>query len=208
MTILANQRLQTVPAKLPRSFFRRPTLEVAPDLLGKILVRIKGKALTSGRIVEVEAYRNNDDPASHAHRGQTMRNELMFGEAGHAYVYFIYGMYYCANVVTEEQGIAGACLIRALEPLEGIGVMKKRRGSDIIHGLADGPGKLCDAMAIDRTLNGTDYLGDTLFLIDDGYSGFNIRRSARIGIRVATEKQWRFFIRDNEFVSRSKFNAM
>ncbi|NUM82081.1 DNA-3-methyladenine glycosylase, partial [bacterium] len=112
---------------LPRSFYHRPTLEVAPELLGKILVRRHRGIITSGRIVEVEAYTHADDPASHAFRGQTQRNAVMFGAPGHAYVYFIYGMYYCVNVVTERDGVAGACLIRALEPVTGIDVMKKRR---------------------------------------------------------------------------------
>ena len=192
--------------KLPRSFYARPTLEVAPDLLGKILVRVKGKTLTSGRIVEVEAYRNTDDPASHAHRGLTPRNMLMFGEAGHAYVYFIYGMYFCVNAVTESKNIAGACLIRALEPIEGIGIMKKRRGMDRVHDLANGPGKLCLAMDIDRTLNGADFLGDSLYLIDDGFREFTIQRSPRIGIRVGSDKHWRFFIKGSEYISKSKFN--
>ncbi|MBL7996053.1 DNA-3-methyladenine glycosylase [bacterium] len=197
-----------MPAKLPRSFYCRPTLDVAPDLLGKILVRIKGKTVTSGRIVEVEAYRNADDPASHAYRGLTPRNHLMFGEAGHAYVYFIYGMYFCVNVVTEKAGTAGACLIRALEPLGGIGVMEKRRGIENIHDLGNGPGKLCQAMSIDRALNGEDYLGDTLFLIDDGFSGFRIKRSPRIGIRAGVDKRWRFFIQGNGYVTKNKFNAL
>lgn len=197
-----------MPAKLPRSFYRRPTLEVAPDLLGKILVHIKGKTVTSGRIVELEAYRNADDPASHAHRGQTPRNALMFGEAGRAYVYFIYGMYFCVNVVTEEHGTAGACLIRALEPLEGIGIMKKRRGIEKLNDIANGPGKLCIAMAIDLSLNGADYLGDTLYLIDDGYTGFKIKKSPRIGIRTGTDKRWRFFIQGNDYVTKSMLNRI
>jgi DNA-3-methyladenine glycosylase len=191
--------------KLPRSFYHRPTLEVAPDLLGKILVRVKQNAITAGKIVEVEAYRNSDDAASHAHRGLTPRNVLMFGEAGHAYVYFIYGMYFCVNVVTEKRGIAGACLIRALEPIEGIETMKKRRPVDGLHDLANGPGKLCLAMAIDKKLNGEDLLGDTLTILD-GDEPAKIKRSPRVGIRVATNKRWRFSIDGNPFVSKSKFN--
>ena len=195
-----------MPVKLPRSFYYRPTLDVASDLLGKVLVRVKGTTITSGRIVELEAYRNTDDPASHAYRGRTPRNTLMFGEAGRAYVYFIYGMYFCVNVVTEKHGIAGACLIRGLEPLEGVGIMKKRRGIAKIHELANGPGKLCQAMSIDRSLNGADLLGENLFLTDDGYSGFKIKKSPRIGIRVGTDKPWRFFIQDSKYVTKSKFN--
>jgi DNA-3-methyladenine glycosylase len=196
-----------MPDKLPRSFFQRPTLEVAPELLGKILVRVKGSRITSGRIVEVEAYRNVDDPASHAHRGLTPRNRIMYGKAGHAYVYFIYGMYFCVNVVTEKEGIAGACLIRALEPVEGITAMQRRRNTKSLHALTSGPGKLCQALAIDRTLNGDDLRGGNLFLIDDGFEDFNIKRSPRIGIRAAVDKPWRFFMNGNVFVTRSKFNG-
>lgn len=197
-----------MPRKLPRSFYARPTLEVAPDLLGKILVRVEGRTVTSGRIVEVEAYRNTDDPASHAHRGLTPRNTLMFGQAGHAYVYFIYGMYFCVNAVTESEGIAGACLIRALEPIEGVKIMQKRRGMDRLYDLANGPGKLCVAMAIDRSLNGADFLDDTLYVADNGFCDFKIKKSPRIGIRVGTDKRWRFFIKGSEFVSKSKFNKV
>lgn len=196
-----------MPDKLPRSFYRRPTLEVAPDLLGKILVRVKGKTVTSGRIVEVEAYGNSDDPASHAYRSQTPRNSPMFGEAGHAYVYFIYGMYFCVNAVTEESGTAGACLIRALEPMEGIGMMHRRRGAVRAHELTNGPGKLSEAMAIDRSLNGADFLADTLFITEDGFRPNKIQRTPRIGLRVGTEKTWRFFIQGNAFVSKSPFNT-
>lgn len=195
-----------MPSKLPRSFFERPTLEVAPDLLGKILVRAKGSVIVSGRIIEVEAYRNSDDPASHAHRGLTPRNKLMFGNAGYAYVYFIYGMYFCVNVVTEREGVAGACLIRALEPVGGTDAMKKRRGISSMHELTNGPGKLCQAFAIDRSLNGADLRSDFLYLIDDGFKDFKIQSSSRIGIRVGAEKPWRFFVKGNEFVTKSKFN--
>ncbi len=192
-------------AKLPRSFYQRPTPDVAPDLLGKILVRVKNKQITAGKIVEVEAYRNSEDAASHAHRGVTPRNYLMFGEAGHAYVYFIYGMYFCVNVVTEMPGVAGACLIRALEPVEGIEYMNKRRGINSLHDLTNGPGKLCLAMAIDKKLNGEDLLGDTLTILE-GDEPAKIKRSPRIGIRVAADKPWRFFIDGNPFVSKSKLN--
>jgi len=188
--------------KLPRSFYRRPTLEVAPELLGKILVRKKGKQITAGRIVEVEAYRNSDDPASHAHRGPTSRNLTMFGDPGFAYVYFIYGMYFCVNVVTEAKGIAGACLIRALEPLEGKEIMMRRRKTQDVQSLSNGPGKLCVAMAIDKTLNHSDYLGNELFIVDRECDAFTIRRSKRIGIRVGVEKPWRYYIERNPFVSK------
>ncbi len=191
--------------RLPRSFYRRPTLDVAPELLGKILVRRQGRRVTSGRIVEVEAYCGLDDPASHAYRGARARNAVMFGEAGHAYVYFIYGMYYCVNVVTERKGVAGACLVRALEPVEGARWMKKRRCVESLHDLTSGPGKLCQAMAIDRRLNGTDLLGGELYLLDSGAS-VRVKRSPRIGIRNAADRPWRFFAEGNPFVTKSKFN--
>lgn len=191
---------------LPRSFYHRPTLEVAPELLGKILVRRHRGIITSGRIVEVEAYTHADDPASHAFRGQTQRNAVMFGAPGHAYVYFIYGMYYCVNVVTERDGVAGACLIRALEPISGIDIMKIRRRVEHLHDLSNGPGKLCLAMSIDRSLNGADLLGSDLYVVDEGFTDFKIKRSPRIGIRVGTEKNYRFFVGKNPYVSKSKFN--
>jgi DNA-3-methyladenine glycosylase len=191
--------------KLPRAFYERPTLEVAADLLGKLLVRVKNGKVTAGKIVELEAYRSSDDAASHAYRQQTPRNALMFGEPGRAYVYFIYGMYYCVNVVTETHGVAGACLIRALEPVEGIPQMKKRRGLSHLHELANGPGKLCLAMAIDKRLNGEDLLGESIYILDHE-KPLTIKRSPRIGIKAATEKPWRFFIAGNPFVSKSKFN--
>ncbi|MBX7150632.1 DNA-3-methyladenine glycosylase [bacterium] len=191
---------------LPRSFYHRPTLEVAPDLLGKIFVRRHRGIITSGRIVEVEAYTNTNDPASHAFRGRTKRNAIMFGEPGYAYVYFIYGMYYCVNVVTERDGVAGACLIRALEPVSGVDIMEKRRRAEHHYDLSNGPGKLCLALHIDRELNGADLLGNDLHIVDDGFTGFKIRRSPRIGIRVGTDKRYRFFIHNNPYVSKSKFN--
>lgn len=190
-----------IDRRLPRSFYRRSVLDVAPDLLGKILVRRKGTALTAGRIVEVEAYGAGDDAASHAFGGPRERNRIMFGEPGFAYVYFIYGMYYCVNVVCEERGIAGACLIRALEPVIGMDVMKKRRGMNDPVRLTSGPGKLCIAMAVDRALNGADFLGQTLWIADGGQTG-QPRRSRRVGIRNATDRLWRFFDGDSPYVSK------
>ncbi len=136
--------------RLPRSFFEDYTPSVARRLLGQLLVRRIGRRLLSGRVVEVEAYRGRGDPASHAYRGETPRNRVMFGEAGKAYVYFTYGFHHCLNVKTERKGVAGAILVRALEPLEGIELMKKNRGREEVRELANGPGKLTQSLKIDR----------------------------------------------------------
>ena len=188
--------------KLPRSFYGRSTLDVARDLLGKLLCVRYPEPATAGRIVEVEAYRNRDDLASHAYRGITPRNEIMFGKPGMSYVYFIYGMYYCFNIVTEKNGTAGACLIRALEPIDGISIMMERRRTSTEIRLTNGPGKLCTALGIGRTHNGVDLTGNDLFLADDGYLPSRIGHSTRIGIRHATDKPWRFFIKDHPCLSR------
>jgi DNA-3-methyladenine glycosylase len=191
--------------RLPRSFYARPTLQVAPELLGKYLIRVtKGQTLI-GRIVEVEAYRSQRDPASHAYRGRTRRNEVMFGEPGHAYVYFTYGMHFCMNIVTERDGVAGAVLLRGIEPLRGLDRMRQRRGSRVKdEDLSNGPAKLCEAFAIGRNENGLDLLGDEIYLMEaPGESAAPIARSPRIGIGVATDKRWRFFLRGNPWVSRS-----
>lgn len=192
------------PELLPLSFYTRSTLEVARDVIGKILVhRYRGR-VRSGRIVEAEAY--TDDPASHAHRGLTRRNGVMFGPAGVAYVYFIYGMYYCFNIVTEREGTPGAVLIRALEPLEGIDAMRRRRSVRSVHQLANGPGKLCEAMAIGRRHSGMSLLEDGLFLVDDGFVPPTIRQTPRIGIRAAADRPWRFILDGHPCVTPSKLN--
>jgi DNA-3-methyladenine glycosylase len=195
---------------LPLSFFQRDTLDLVPEILGKVLVRrIHGETL-SGRIVEVEAYVGND-PASHAARGMTERNEVMFEEGGFSYVYFTYGMHFCFNIVTERKGFPAALLIRALEPLEGIETMKKLRklvptkeGADVIRNLTNGPAKLCQAMQIDRKLNGVKLDGKDFFIADDGFVADKkgIGKSTRIGIKVGTDRKWRFFLKGNEFVSK------
>lgn len=174
---------------LPRSFFNRPTLHVARELLGKILVIGK----TSGRINEVEAYIGQDDPACHACRGKTERNKIMFGSPGHLYVYFTYGMYHCANIVTEKKGFPAAVLIRGIEPIEGIEIMRKRRGRN--DHVADGPGKLCIALGLTKNIhNGTDLCrNEGCFVCDDGFTPKKIKTSARIGIQVGLDKKWRFF---------------
>lgn len=193
--------------KLPRSFYSRPTLLVAKELLGKILVRKSGKTFLAGRIVEVEAYLGSKDPASHAYRGKTKRNEVMFGPEGHLYVYFTYGMHYCANVVTGKEGVAEAVLIRAMEPLDGVGVMRKNRGlaKDSIdpRNLTNGPAKLCEAFGIRGSDDDTDLCGERIYVADGAsVPHSSIGRSARIGITKGTEKKWRYFVKGNEWVSK------
>ena len=197
--------------KLPRTFYTRPTLSVAKSLLGKILVRRIGQTTLSGKIVEVEAYLGKKDPASHAYRGKTRRNEVMFGEGGHLYVYFTYGMHFCANVVTGKRDFGEAVLIRAIEPLDGIELMKRNRGfTDVRHfqgvgllyTLTNGPAKLCEAFGIKRQENGTNLRGDKIFLIEGESPKSAIGTSTRIGITRGKEKKWRFFLKGNEWVSR------
>ena len=197
--------------KLPRSFYTRPTLLVAKDLLGKIIVRRVGRTILSGKIVEVEAYLGAKDPASHAYRGKTKRNEVMFHEGGLLYVYFTYGMHFCANVVTGKKDIGEAVLIRAIEPLVGVEAMKRNRGAAEKRltevNLTNGPAKLCQALGIERKENGTDLLGDKIFLTDgESMSKSDIGTSARIGITQGRDKRWRFFVKNNEWVSRHPRN--
>ncbi len=192
--------------KLPRSFYFRPAPHVAKDLLGKILVRKIGQTTLSGKIVEVEAYLGKEDPASHAYRGKTRRNEVMFGECGHLYVYFTYGMHFCANVVTGKKDVGEAVLIRAVEPLDGIDLMKRNRGflKDVrlLYTLTNGPAKLCEALGIKREDNGTDLRGDKIFLIEGESPKSVIGTSTRVGITRGKEKKWRFFLKGNEWVSK------
>ena len=191
--------------KLPRSFYEQNTVEVARQLLGKHLVRWHADGISVGRIVETEAYVGPHDKACHAARGRTARNEVMFGEPGHAYVYFIYGFHYMLNIVTEREGFPAAVLIRAVQPLRGISVMKKRRGSDEARNLASGPGKLCQAFGIDRTLNGADICGRILYVRDAGEPVSNIITTPRVGVDYAGEwkhKPFRFLIGGNAFVSK------
>jgi DNA-3-methyladenine glycosylase len=194
---------------LPRSFYLQPTLKVAQNLLGKTIVRYFNNKILIGKIVEVEAYCHND-PASHSFRKKTKRNEVMFYEGGHLYVYFTYGMHFCANVVTGKEGIGEAVLIRAVEPLAGIEVMTKSRcGSNTslnlksLINLTNGPAKLCEAFSIAREENGID-LTYSEIIITSGTSipSKSIGRSSRIGIRSGLEKRWRFFIKENSWVSR------
>ncbi len=192
--------------KLPRSFYERSTFTVARELLGKVLVRRQGGHVLAGRIVEVEAYLGERDPASHAFRGRTTRNEVMFRAGGHLYVYFTYGMHFCANVVTEREGRARAVLLRAVEPLRGISAMAHSRGIEPgdVRNLCSGPAKLCQAFGIGRTENGTDLTGPDIWIAQDadGVPPGRIRRSPRIGISAATHYRWRFTLAGSPYLSR------
>lgn len=191
---------------LPRSFYLRPTLTVAKDLLGKLLVRKIGRNILVGKIVEVEAYLGRRDPASHAYRGKTKRNEVMFWEGGHLYVYFTYGMHFCANVVTGREGIGEAVLLRAVEPLAGIETMKRNRGfgsNQSVYDLTNGPAKLCEAFGIQRARNGSDLLSDSIMIAQNRTEERPvIVATTRIGIRFGTERRWRFLVKNNPWVSR------
>jgi DNA-3-methyladenine glycosylase len=192
---------------IPKEFYARDTVKVAHDLLGKQLVRIRRGARLTGRIVEVEAYRGSDDPASHAYRGPTPRNAPMFGEPGHAYIYFTYGNHYCLNVTTQASGIPGAALIRAIEPLEGEVFMRKLRPSVSEVALTNGPGKLTKALGIDKTLNEVDMTKPgPLFITHLDDKVFEVARSSRIGITEGKDRLWRFYILENRYVSKGKLS--
>jgi len=191
--------------KLHRSFYLRPTLTVAKDLLGKYIIRKFHSKSLIGKIVEVEAYLGSNDPASHAYRGRTQRNDVMFWKGGHLYVYFTYGMHFCANIVTEDEGKGRAVLVRAVEPIDGIDVMIKNRemrsANKGIFNLSNGPAKFCEALNIKREQNGTDLLGKEIYLTrGENISGSKIIMATRIGINNGTEKKWRFYIKGNSFV--------
>ncbi len=193
--------------RLGRHFFEGDTLEVGKRLLGCILVRMTDGSRIVGRIVEVEAYRGADDTASHAHRGMTKRNEVMFGKPGRAYVYFTMGMHWCLNVTTEKRGTAGAVLIRALEPLEGIDLMVGQRGRMALGKLTNGPAKLTQALSIDGGMNGEDLATSKRLFLERGHPPKDIGRSSRIGISSGTEHQWRFFEKGSRFVSKKTPSA-
>jgi len=210
--------------KLPRSFYLRPTLRVARDLLGKFIVcRHRGRRLV-GKIVEAEAYREGD-PASHTYRGKTKRNEVMYWKGGHLYVYFTYGMHFCANVVTRTEGVGEAVLIRAVEPIEGFETMMKNRfpthkvtahqfppkadaplaqtNHQVLLKLTSGPARFCEAFGISREENGADLLGNRIYLLNgEKIPDIKIGRSTRVGVTNGREKRWRFFVKGNEWVSR------
>ncbi|HEY6283804.1 MAG TPA: DNA-3-methyladenine glycosylase [Nitrososphaerales archaeon] len=194
-------------ARLRRPFFERYTPLVARGLLGCRLVRVLDDQRVAGFVVETEAYRGQRDPASHAFRGRTKRNEVMFGRAGHAYVYFTMGAHFCLNITTEHKETPAAVLIRAIEPVEGIGAMMRNRGLDDLNRLADGPGKLAKALGIDRDLDGEDIVRSTRLFLERGTKPKEILASSRVGISAGKSFKWRFFVQGSQFVSKAKPSA-
>jgi DNA-3-methyladenine glycosylase len=200
--------------KLSRSFYDRPTLDVASDLLGKVLVHRRRGVVTSGAIVEVEAYIGESDPACHAAPGRTRRNIPLYGPPGHAYVYLNYGIHCLVNVVTESERSPAAVLIRALDPLDGIGAMRRRRaratkgrraleGSALAtHELCRGPGNLTMAMGITLAENSVDLIGDRLFIEDRQIAARPIVWDRRVGVSVGTELPWRAYLAGRPSVSK------
>jgi DNA-3-methyladenine glycosylase len=176
-----------------RRFFGRPTLEVAPDLLGLTLVHESAEGRVAGRIVEVEAYLGTSDPSSHAFRGPTPRNDVMFGAAGHLYVYFTYGMHHCANIVTEAEGVAGAVLLRAVEPVDGLELMARRRGIADPRLLARGPGRLAQAFGFTRAHNRLDLVTGPVWVGGPAVREGPTAISRRVGISEDQDQPWRFY---------------
>ncbi len=202
---------------LSYDFYNRTSLEVAPQLLGKILTRVQDDKRLSARIVEVEAYMGPEDKAAHSYGNRkTKRNQVMFGPPGHAYVYMIYGMYYCANVITSPENVPHGILIRAAEPIEGLEYMSLNRykvplsslSASRLKGLTSGPGRLCSAMDIDLSLNGASLMGPEIYIEEPALpEKFTITSSPRINISYAQEAAhypWRFYIEGNKYVSVKK----
>jgi len=178
---------------LPRKFYMNDTRQVAKDLLGKTLVRKIGNQVLSGIIIETEAYKGKNDPASHAFRKKTERNKIMFGEVGRAYVYFTYGMHYCFNVVAKkEKDASGAVLIRAIQPQQGINSMIKNRKTDVVSNLSNGPGKLTQAMQIDLEQYNLDLTKNSSLFITSGANPTKIMAKPRVGIKTGVDKLWNF----------------
>ena len=186
---------------LPRSFYARDTVTVARELIGHYLVHRSPEGLTAGMIVETEAYLQGD-PACHAARGMTPRNRVMFGPPGHAYVYFIYGMHFCFNVVTREEGVGEAVLIRALEPVAGIELMRRRRGREKITELCSGPARLVEAMGITRAHNGYDLTREPLYICRGRHTSLKLVTTTRIGVTEGRDLPLRFYLEGSPYVSR------
>ena len=194
---------------LPRKFYTREVKVVAKDLLGKILVKKDGNSILAGKIVEVEAYDGKIDRAAHTFIGKTKRNQIMFNEGGYFYVYFTYGTHYCCNVVTGKKDHGTAVLIRAIEPVKGVKKMiENRYGRDLLNekerfNLTSGPGKVCRAMGINKSHYGADLTADTIFIMDSQKIQKDmIVITKRVGIKKSIELPWRFYIKDNPYVSK------
>ncbi len=199
--------------KLEREFYNRDSIVVAKELLGKVLVHeIDGQRI-SAKIIETEAYMGVEDKAAHSYGGRrTSRVEVMYGSPGFSYIFLIYGMYCCFNIVTNEKEIPQAVLIRAVEPLEGTEWMAQRRFGKVFdeltksqrRGLTNGPGKLCEALSLDRSLNGIDLCGNEIYVEESKNQNFSVVTTKRVGIDYAEEAKdypWRFYIEGNEYVS-------
>ncbi len=196
--------------KLGRQFYARPTLDVAVDLIGKVLVRSVGIERGAGMIVETEAYVGEDDLACHASRGRTPRTEVMFGRPGYAYVFVVYGTHCCLNAVTERAGYPAAVLIRAIEPVESLAWMRNNRQRDCRDtDVGSGPAKLCQAMGVDKNLNGVSLEEDSLWIEDRSLDAGVIVAGPRIGVDYAgayRDKPWRFYNPHNPHISPHRFN--
>jgi DNA-3-methyladenine glycosylase len=200
------RRLTAAPGLLPRDFFDRPVLEVAPDLLGCVLRHETPDGVVAVQLTEVEAYAGETDPASHAYRGMTARNAVMFGEPGHAYVYFTYGMHFCVNLVCGPAGVAWAVLLRAGRITEGraLAAERRRAGRDgPERDLARGPARLCQALGIDRALDGADVCapGSPLQVAGATLAGPGVSAGPRVGVSRGAEEPWRFWITGDPTVS-------
>jgi DNA-3-methyladenine glycosylase len=213
-TVLHSQRLARL-APVARSFYERDPRTVASELLGKLLVRREGRLLLAGRILEAEAYLGLTDPGSHAYRGQTPRNAVLFGPPGYAYVYFIYGNHYCTNISCQPAGEAGCVLLRALEPVFGIESMAALRGLALtvdpkmsqLRLLTSGPGRLSQALGITRERDNAKDLCSSksdLYIVDDGWLRGAISATPRINVTSAPDDEWRFVVSGNAFVSGKK----
>ncbi|MDG6909216.1 MAG: DNA-3-methyladenine glycosylase [Nitrososphaerota archaeon] len=194
-------------ARLARAFFERRSPAVAKDLIGRLLVRVADGTRLAGVVVETEAYRGSRDPASHAYRGKTKRNEVMFGPAGIAYVYFTMGAHYCLNVTTEREGVAAAVLIRAIQPVEGAEKMKANRGVTEATKVASGPGNLTRALGIGGEFNGEDMATSGRLFFEEGQGARNIGVSTRVGVSVGKSFRWRYYEGGNPFVSKGRLSS-
>ncbi len=193
-------------AILPREFYEQDVVRVGEQLLGKLLVHRTPEGVTSGVIVETEAYLPKNDPACHAARGKTPRNSVMYERGGTAYVYFTYGSHYLLNAVAEKEGVPSAVLLRALEPVDGLGLMKKRRKTHALENLCNGPGKLCQALSVTKNHNRMDLTSrkQGLYIMDiaNMIQKKNIAVTTRVGIREGSELPLRFYIKENANISR------